>query len=84
MLNKTTKPPDLNAATPLLAMEVVALDTETTGLEVARDRIVQIGAVRMLGAEIDAGDCLDLLVNPGVAIPPAAKFGTGRRPFSCT
>jgi signal-transduction protein with cAMP-binding, CBS, and nucleotidyltransferase domain/DNA polymerase III epsilon subunit-like protein len=72
MLNKTTKPPGLNAATPLLAMEVVALDTETTGLEVARDRIVQIGAVRMRGAELDAGDCLDLLVNPGVAIPPAS------------
>jgi DNA polymerase-3 subunit epsilon/CBS domain-containing protein len=72
MLNKTTTPLGLNAATPLLAMNVVALDTETTGLEVDRDRIVQIGAVRMRGVEIDAGDCLDLLVNPGVAIAPAS------------
>jgi DNA polymerase-3 subunit epsilon/CBS domain-containing protein len=45
----------------------VAPDTETTGLDVARDRIVQIGAVR------GGGEALDLLVNPGVPVPESAS-----------
>lgn len=58
-------------ATPLLALEMVALDTETTGLDVATDRIVQIGAVRLRGDSI-GDESLDLMVDPGVPIPAAA------------
>ncbi|HUS52948.1 MAG TPA: DUF294 nucleotidyltransferase-like domain-containing protein [Thermohalobaculum sp.] len=60
------------AAMPLLALDLVVLDTETTGLEVRGDRIVQIGAVRMRDGEPDTDDNFDLLVNPGIAIPPAS------------
>ena len=35
--------------TALAALPVVALEMETTGLDVANDRIVQIGAVPMRG-----------------------------------
>ena len=42
-------PARIGAATPLLALDMVVLDTETTGLDVSTDRIVQIGAVRMRG-----------------------------------
>ena len=42
-----TRPPPSHTA--LAALPAVALDLETTGLDVARDRIVQIGAVAMHG-----------------------------------
>ncbi len=62
----------IDPAAPLVALEMIVLDTETTGLEVRSDRIVQIGAVRMRGTEI-TGDRLELLVDPGVPIPESAR-----------
>lgn len=61
-----------NAAAPLIALDVVVLDTETTGLDVRQDRIVQIGAVRMHGAEIDETRVFEVIVNPGMPIPAIA------------
>jgi DNA polymerase-3 subunit epsilon len=60
------------AETPLSELSVVVLDCETTGLNVALDRIVSLAAVRVQGTRIVAGETLDLLVNPGQPIPPAA------------
>jgi len=62
--------PRIDAATPLVALDMVVLDTETTGLDVATDRIVQIGAVRMRGAGLREDESLSLKVDPGVPIPP--------------
>ncbi len=64
--------PGTDAATPLLALDIVVLDTETTGLDVRGDRIVAIGAARMRGGPPDAAGALDLKVDPGVAIPAQA------------
>jgi DNA polymerase-3 subunit epsilon len=50
----------------------VVFDTETTGLLPHKDEIVQIGAVRVLKGRIIESETLDILVNPGKAIPPAA------------
>lgn len=58
-------------STPLIALEAVALDTETTGLDARTARIVQIGAVKVRDGQIVDGSMLDRLVNPGVAIPKA-------------
>lgn len=55
-------------ATPLGALDAVALDTETTGLDPGRARVVQIGAVRLEG-----GDRFEALVDPGGPIPPASS-----------
>ena len=44
--------------------EWVALDCETTGLNVHRDEIVSIGAVRIAGDRILTSERLDLLVRP--------------------
>ncbi len=66
------RPPRIDAATPLVALDMVVLDTETTGLDVSTDRIVQIGAVRMQGATLLEDETLNLKVDPGVPIPPAA------------
>lgn len=58
---------------PLIAMNAVALDTEATGLDHARARIVEIGAVRMVNGRINPDDTLRLLVNPQEPMPAAAQ-----------
>lgn len=64
--------PPVGPATALADLPLVALDTETTGLDPARDRIVSVGAVRLHGERVFRGTALDRLVRPGVAIPAAA------------
>lgn len=44
--------------------EYVAVDTETTGLEVGRDQIIAIGAVRIAGNRVLTSQRLELLVRP--------------------
>ena len=54
----------------------VALDLETTGLDPARDRITEVGALRFdaEGRELAAWE---RLVDPGVPIPPEIRRMTG-------
>lgn len=59
-------------STPLISLEAVALDTETTGLDARTARIVEIGIVKLQGERILAGDPFQRLVNPGGAVPPTA------------
>jgi DNA polymerase III subunit epsilon len=54
---------------PLEALDYVVVDTETTGLNIKRDDIVQIGAVRIVGGKVLEGDSFERLVNPGRPIP---------------
>ncbi|MEO1025480.1 MAG: 3'-5' exonuclease [Pseudomonadota bacterium] len=57
---------------PLDQLCFVVLDLETTGLSVAEDAIVQIGAVRVMnGAKVE-GEEFSSYVNPGRPIPPAS------------
>lgn len=63
---------DRTSATPLLALDAVALDTETTSLDPRTARIVEVGAVRLASGRLRQGDSYRTLVNPGVAIPPAS------------
>ncbi|NND48738.1 MAG: CBS domain-containing protein, partial [Rhizobiales bacterium] len=59
---------ELAANTPLIGLEVVAIDTETTGLDPKTARIVQIGATMTDGTS----EPFDELVNPEGPIPPAS------------
>lgn len=47
--------------------EWVTLDCETTGLDVHRDQIISIGAVRIVGNRLLTSQRLELLVRPGRA-----------------
>jgi len=61
-------PPD---STPLAALPLLLLDTETTGLDPARDRIVSLAAIAWRGRSAEGG-VLDTLVDPGRPIPASA------------
>jgi len=54
---------------------LVALDIETTGLDSQNDRIIEIGAVRFSGSEIE--EEFNSLINPGKNIPPFISQLTG-------
>ncbi len=58
----------MRAATPLVALDAVVVDTETTGLDPASARLLQIGAV-VLGDGAATGERFSTLVDPGVPIP---------------
>ena len=63
--------PGTSYSTPLVGLDAVVLDTETTGLDARTARIVQIGAVRMHGPKILPEQKFERFVNPGVPIPAA-------------
>jgi DNA polymerase-3 subunit epsilon/CBS domain-containing protein len=63
---------DVNNATPLLALDAVALDTETTGLDARAARLVQLGALRIRDGALDPADRFERLVNPSGRIPAGA------------
>ncbi|MGQ4880080.1 exonuclease domain-containing protein [Billgrantia sp. LNSP4103-1] len=67
-------PPDAELARcPLRALEVVAFDTETTGLELRRgDTVISLGACRIVNSRLLASDVFDVRVDPGKPIPPAS------------
>lgn len=62
----------VTGATPLVALEAIAIDTETTGLDTTTARIVEIAAVGVSHDRVKADDSIDLLTNPGIPIPPQA------------
>lgn len=64
--------PRISRSARLSDLNVVVLDTETTGLDVARDRIVQIGAVRVVDGRVRADETFATLVNPDMPIPSAS------------
>ena len=66
------KAEDSHSGMPLSVVPAVAIDTETTGLDVAADRIVEIAAVRLHDAEGGGRGQFVSLVNPGIPIPAAS------------
>jgi DNA polymerase-3 subunit epsilon len=54
----------LDRRAPIAETEFVAFDTELTGLDVRRDSIISIGAVRLLGGRILPGQTFYRLVRP--------------------
>ena len=50
----------------------VAFDTETTGLSVEKDAVIQLGAVRILNGKLVEGEVIDTYVDPARPVPPAS------------
>ncbi|WFE71997.1 3'-5' exonuclease [Halomonas sp. M1] len=67
-------PPDEALANrSLRSLDVVAFDTETTGLELRRgDTVISLGACRVVNARLLASDVFDQKVDPKRPIPPAS------------
>src|SRR5690554_7754932 len=67
-------PPDAELARcPLRALEVVAFDTETTGLDLRRgDTAISLGACRIVNSRLLASDSFDMRIDPGRPISPAS------------
>ncbi len=59
-------------ATPLIGLDAVAIDTETTGLDPRKAWIVEIGAVPLAGGRLDEAGTFRRLVRPGKPIPKQA------------
>jgi DNA polymerase III epsilon subunit family exonuclease len=57
--------------------ELVVFDLETTGLSATRDRMCEIGAVRVKALQLE--ETFETLVRPGVALPPTIVRLTGLR-----
>jgi DNA polymerase-3 subunit epsilon/CBS domain-containing protein len=59
----------IKSTTPLIALDAVVLDTETTGLDPASARLVEIAAIRLVGGVPDNASSMRRLVKPGIPIP---------------
>jgi DNA polymerase III epsilon subunit-like protein len=65
--------PRFAPGTPLAQLPLVAIDCETTGLDPRRDRIVSIAALPIHeGLQVADTPSLDMIIDPGVPIPPIA------------
>ena len=60
----------LDGSRPARSYSYVAVDLETTGLDLSQSRILSIGAVRIREGRIHMVRMFNQLVNPGMDIPP--------------
>src|SRR5215204_2814824 len=60
-------------ATPLMALDAIILDTETTALDARTARVLEIAAVRLVRGRLDLSQPFHRLVQPGEPIPAAAS-----------
>jgi DNA polymerase III subunit epsilon len=71
-------PAAANVSIPAFASRLAFVDVETTGSSPARERVTEIGVVRV---DVDGAstrvDEWSTLVNPGVPIPPEIEWLTG-------
>jgi DNA polymerase III epsilon subunit family exonuclease len=69
---------DPSHGTAIEDAEIVVFDLETTGLSASRDRMCEIGAVRVRALAIE--ETFETLVDPGMLLPPPISALTGIRP----
>ena len=57
---------------PMAMVPAVVMDTETTGLKISEDRVIEIGAIRINDGQALREDDFSRLINPQVPIPAAS------------
>ena len=62
--------PVATAETPLRSLTAIALDTETTSLDVRHARVLEIGAIAILKGRLVPERHFASLINPHEVIPP--------------
>jgi DNA polymerase-3 subunit epsilon len=70
----------VDAGLPLERVPFVVVDTELTGLDVKRDSVISVGAVKMSGTRIEIGRTLYRLVSPRAAFKSASVVVHGITP----
>ncbi len=56
---------------PLVSLNAIVFDLETTGLDTSKARVIQVGAVRVIHGRMEEDESFQALINPGEAIPEA-------------
>jgi CBS domain-containing protein len=69
-MSKTVISPG-NVVTPLVSLNAVVFDTETTGLDTTKARIIQVGAIKISSGRLDETQTFERYINPGEPIPAA-------------
>ena len=60
-----------SGATPLLSLDAVVIDTETTGLDPGKARMIELAGVRLSGGKLAGGGTFRQLLRPGDEAIPA-------------
>jgi CBS domain-containing protein len=60
---------DRTSVAPLIALNAVVVDTETTGLDPATARVIEVGALRLTGGRLADTPPLRRLIRPDIMIP---------------
>ncbi|MCX7328536.1 MAG: DUF294 nucleotidyltransferase-like domain-containing protein [Hyphomicrobiales bacterium] len=71
--------PAMLQSTPLMALRAAAIDTETTGLDVRKARLIEIGVLAIEGGALLPEPLLDQLVDCGDPVPAASTAVHGIR-----
>jgi DNA polymerase III epsilon subunit-like protein len=61
-------------ATPLIALDAVVMNTETTSLDPAKARIIEVAAVRLTGGRVEIDDAFLRLVRQNLPTANLTSF----------
>jgi CBS domain-containing protein len=64
---------EVSSGTQLGSLSLAVIDTETTGLDVATARVIEVGGVRIERGKLDEDGTFSRLIDPGEPIPAASR-----------
>jgi CBS domain-containing protein len=67
------KQAEVSSGTQLGSLSLAVIDTETTGLDVATARVIEVGGVRIARGKLDEDGAFSRLIDPGEPIPAASR-----------